>query len=587
MMQAEILLPPAAILLAGSLLLPLLPRRIRASAFLVFPLVALAIVLTLPDGATLRVNFLDYSLAVLKVDQLSRVFATVFGMIAFAGGIYAFHLRDTGQQVAALVYAGSSLGVTFAGDYLTLIVFWELMAVSSTYLVWARGTDDAHRAGMRYLYVHLFGGSMLLAGILLTLAETGTLGIVALAPNQSAASWLILAGVALNAAVPPLNAWLPDAYPRATVTGAVFLSAFTTKTAVYVLARVFPGWEILLVLGVMMTLYGVVFAVLSNDIRGILAYHIISQVGFMVAGVGIGTALSLNGSVAHAFSHILYKALLFMGAGVVLHTTGTTKLTELGGLLRDMPSTFWLYMVGAFSISGVPLFNGFISKSMVVSAAGEAHYELAYLLLHLASVGTFLSIALKLPAGTWFGERKSLVSSRPPKNMIIGMGVLATLCIVYGVVPSLLYRQLPYAAAYEPYTVAHVNEAVQMLLLTFVAFWFLRAKLAPEPTMTLDTDWFYRMPSRLVKSVVVDGVGRVFDGAEEIVKHGVHLVARVSRNPLIVLHMMRGETSRNAAWNPGYDPDAARLPLGLLLGLVLLCAVGISVISILWLLPPT
>lgn len=581
-MPTDLVLHPALVLIVGAMVLPALPRNLRSTACIVLPLLSLAVVLTLPDGVVLRVPFLDYTLVVLKVDQLSRVFATVFCLVAFAGGIYAFHLRDTAQQAAALAYAGSSLGVTFAGDYLTLIIFWELMALSSTYLVWARGTDESHRAGMRYLYVHLFGGSMLLAGILLTFAETGTLAITTLVPNQSLSSWLILAGVALNAAVPPLNAWLPDAYPRATVTGAVFLSAFTTKTAVYVLVRVFPGWEVLLILGVMMTLYGVVFAVLSNDIRGILAYHIISQVGFMVAGVGIGTELALNGSVAHAFSHILYKALLFMGAGVVLHATGTTKLTELGGLLRAMPSTFWLYMVGAFSISGVPLFNGFISKSMVVSAAGEAHYEAAYLLLHLASVGTFLSIALKLPAGTWFGENRNLTPAQPPKNMLVGMGFLSLLCAGYGVMPSLLYQQLPYPVVYEPYTLAHINEAVQMLALTFVAFWFLKSKLTPSATITLDTDWFYRRPARVLGAVIVGGTARVFDWTERVALRAVHEVARISRNPLVVLPIIRGEASSVPPQNPGYDPDVARRPLGSLLTLVLLSAVGVFVLGMLW-----
>ncbi len=582
-MWTEFILPPAFVLLVGAMLLPLLPRGLRAIAFLVFPLLSLAIVLILPDGVTLRVDFLNYALVVLKVDQTSRVFATVFCLIAFAGGVYSFHLKDTAQQVAALAYAGSSLGVTFAGDYLTLIIFWELMAISSTYLVWARGTEESHRAGMRYLYVHLFGGSMLLAGILLTLADTGSLAITTLLPNQSISSWLILGGVALNAAVPPLNAWLPDAYPRATATGAVFLSAFTTKTAVYVLVRVFPGWEILLILGVMMTLYGVVFAVLSNDIRGILAYHIISQVGFMVAGVGIGTELSLNGSIAHAFSHILYKALLFMGAGVVLHTTGTTKLTELGGLLRAMPATFWLYMVGAFSISGVPLFNGFISKSMVVSAAAQAHDETAYLLLHLASVGTFLSIALKLPAGTWFGEATNLAPAQPPKNMILGMGFLAVLCIGYGVVPALLYQQLPFPVTYEPYTLAHINEAVQMLALTFVAFWLLKSKLAPSATMTLDTDWFYRRPARVLNTVIVGGTARLFDWTERVALRAVHEGARLSRNPLVILQILQGEASSVPTQTSGYDPDVARSPLASLLTLVLLSVVGVFVLSMLWL----
>jgi len=250
--------------------------------------------------------------------------------------------------------------------------------------------------GLRYLLVHLFGGSLLLAGILGQVQTTGGIALQLLEAGRLS-SWLILGGIAVNAAIPPLHAWLSDAYPRATVTGAVFLSAFTTKSAVYLLARVAPGWEILIALGVIMALYGVIFAVLANNIREILAYHIISQVGYMVAGVGIGTPLALNGAVAHAFSHILYKALLFMGAGMVLHATGRSRLTELGGLAGKMPLTLWLYMVGAFSISGFPLFNGFISKSMVVSAALDARYQATYLLLVLASVGTFLSIGLKLP----------------------------------------------------------------------------------------------------------------------------------------------------------------------------------------------
>lgn len=578
-MPTELLLPPAFVMLAGALLLYVLPKPARSAAFLVFPLLALVLTLSLPVGVVLRFTFLDYGLVVLNVDALSRVFATIFCIITFAGGIYAYHLDDTGQKVAALVYAGSSLGVTFAGDYLTLILFWELMAVASTYLVWARHTEESHRAGMRYLLVHLLGGSLLLAGILVAFMESGSLSIVTLRENSSLSSWLILAGVALNAAVPPLNAWLPDAYPRATVTGAVFLSAFTTKTAVYVLARVFPGWEILLILGVVMTLYGVVFAVLSNDIRGILSYHIISQVGFMVAGVGIGTELSLNGSVAHAFSHILYKALLFMGAGVVLHTTGTTKLTELGGLLRAMPSTFWLYMVGAFSISGVPLFNGFISKSMVVSAAGEAHLETAYFLLHLASVGTFLSIALKLPAGTWFGEDRNLIPSQPPKNMIIGMGFLALLCVGYGVMPSLLYRQLPYPVTYEPYTIPHLVEAVQMLSLTFAAFWLFKSKLTTEATITLDTDWFYRKPARTLRTLVVEGIGRWFDWTEQQAQKAVMALVQLTRNPAVVIRWFPlNPGSKNALAD--FDPDIYRSPIGMLISLVLLGAVLITLLGL-------
>ena len=343
-------IPPAIIFILGAVLLLMLPQRIRSASFLAFPILTLILLQYLEPGSSLAVPFLNYELVVCRVDRLSLAFGHVFVIMALLGGIYGFHLKDTGQQVAALLYAGSSLGVVFAGDLLTLFVFWEIMAVASVYLIWARRTSLSSKAGMRYLIVHLFGGSVLLAGILWHWSETGS--ILFNHMEGSIASYLILFGFSLNAAIPPLHGWLADAYPEGTVTGSVYLSAFTTKVAVYALARGFAGLELLIWAGTAMAVYGVVFAVLENDIRRLLAYHIISQVGYMVAGIGIGTAVAINGATAHAFAHILYKALLFMGVGTILFTTGRSKLTELGGLARLMPLTLVLYMVGAFSISG-------------------------------------------------------------------------------------------------------------------------------------------------------------------------------------------------------------------------------------------
>lgn len=322
--MSNIMIPPAFIMLVGALILPFLSKKLRSSAFVIITALTLYQVWTLPmDGTVISAKLMSYELVLCKSDALSRVFGIIFAFICMGGGIYAFHIKETGQQVAALIYAGGALGVTFAGDFFTLFIFWEMMALGSTYLIWARRTKASHRAGFRYLLYHVMGGGILFAGLLIHIAKTGNILVTSFKPEDAGlSSWLILLGVIINAAVPPLHTWLADAYPKATVTGAVFLSAFTTKTAVYVLARLFPGWEILLILGVIMTLYGVIFAVLANDIRGILAYHIISQVGYMVAGIGIGTTMAINGAVSHAFSHILYKALLFMGAGMVLYTTG-------------------------------------------------------------------------------------------------------------------------------------------------------------------------------------------------------------------------------------------------------------------------
>lgn len=517
-MITELLFFPALVLFVGAAILSVIPDKYRSSAFLVFPALALFAVFSMPDGYTLTLPFASYELTPVNVDALSRVFGLVFAFIAIVGGIYAFHIQDKTQQLSALLYAGGALGVTFAGDWFTLFVFWEIMAVSSTYLIWARKEEYSDAVGLRYLLVHIFGGGLLFSGILMLIAETGSIEISALPDVYSASSILILLGVALNTAIPPLHAWLADAYPRATITGAVFMSALTTKSAVYVLVRVFPEWEILLWAGVVMALYGTVFAILSNDIRQILAYSIISQVGYMVAGIGLGTEMAINGTAAHAVSHILYKSLLFMAAGAVIYCTGKSKLTELGGLASKMKVVLLMYMVGAFSISGFPFFNGFIGKSMIISAFGYEHIEAVVLILLITSVGTFIHSGLKLPYYTWFGENKPEISLKPiPKNMILAMGIGAFFCTLFGVYPDLLYRYLPYANEYQPFTVYHFVETIQILVFAFIGFWLLRGKLSGEPNIVLDTDWFYRKPATLVKKVFVLGVDKTFDKAEEAV----------------------------------------------------------------------
>lgn len=572
-MPVEMMIPPALYMIAGAFILPILPKNLRAGIFILFPMIALAAIWSLPDGYLIKTTFVNYELILCEVSRLTRIFGIIFSLIAVIGGVYSYHQKEVGQQSAALLYAGGALGVTFAGDYFTLFIFWELMAVASTYLVWARRNKEAEKAGMRYLLVHLFGGSLLLTGILIHVGHTGSILITRLIPDGSVSSWLILAGVALNTAIPPLHAWLADAYPKATVTGAVFLSAFTTKSAVLILIKIFSGWEVLIFLGVMMALYGVVYAVLANDIREILAYHIISQVGYMVAGVGIGTEMAINGTTAHAFSHILYKALLFMGAGVVLQTTGRSKLTELGGIAKKQPVTLWLYMIGAFSISGFPLFNGFISKSMVVAAAGDAHFDTAMLLLLLASVGTFLHTGLKLPYFTWWNKSKEeIIPTKPPINMHVGMAMAAFFCIMFGVYPSLLYNYLPFAVNYEPYTLYHLTESVQILTFTFIAFWLLRIKLAGEPTIAIDTDWFYRRTAKLVERVFVDSVNSVFDYTEKISIRVVECFVQFGRNPLAIFFEEERGTD--------YHADQHRASTQLLTVLIVLSFVLFALVSL-------
>jgi multicomponent Na+:H+ antiporter subunit D len=486
---------PGLVLILGAWLLPLLKGSVKRAAMVALPGVALALCLAMDHGSFGHVEFLGETLVFGRVDQLSLIFSYAFCLLALLGMIFSLHVKDDFQHVCALTYAGGALGVTFAGDLLSLYVFWELMAVSSALLVWLGRDPEAERAGYRYFLVHIFGGLILLAGILLHGAETGSFAFEHLGTSGGLAWGLILTAFLLNAAVPPLGAWLPDAYPRASVTGAIFMTAFTTKSAVYTLLRGFAGTELLIWLGAFMAVYGVVYAVLENDARRLLAYHIISQVGYMVCGAGIGTELAINGASAHAFAHIIYKALLFMGAGAVIQMTGRRKLTELGGLYKTMPITLGLYMIGAFAISAVPLFSGFVSKSMVISAAGEKLLPVIFLALVLASAGTFLHTGLKLPYYMFFGKDTGVRGAEPPKNMLLAMGLAAVACTVIGVFPNVLYGALPNALEYHPYTLGHVTSTLGMLGFTALGFFLLLKQLDPEPKISLDTDWIYRRGS--------------------------------------------------------------------------------------------
>ena len=486
---------PALFFFLGALLLPLLKGKAKKAFILLIPAVSLLSVALTRNGTYGGYRFLGVEGLFGRVDPLSMVFAWVFVIMAFLGALYALHRDEDGHHMAGFFYVGSALGAVFAGDYLTLFIFWEIMAFSSVFLIWYRKEKKAIEAGFRYLLFHVFGGLLLFTGMMLYYYKTGSLAFESILPaNASWPEYLILAGFALNAAVLPLHAWLPDAYPEASVEGAVFLCAFTTKTAVYVLARGFSGFEILAIMGTAMTVFGVCYAVIENDIRRVLAYHIISQVGYMVAGVGIGTAMAVNGAAAHSFAHILYKALLFMGAGSVLYVTGTAKLSRLGGLYKYMPLTMIFYVVGAVSISGFPLFSGFVSKSMIVAAAHEEGRLWLVSLMNLAGIGTFLSVGLKVTYFAFFGKEAAepLHAKEPPLNMLWAMGLTSLLCLIIGVSPQTLYALLPFPVEYHPYNPAHLSEALQILCFTGLVFYLLVKKLSPEAKINLDVDYFYR-----------------------------------------------------------------------------------------------
>jgi multicomponent Na+:H+ antiporter subunit D len=503
--MSELWIHPSLIFLVGAVLLPLIPQAARKGWLLLVPILAFARIVTMNSGTFGEVHFGNWTLTFGRVDRLSQVFGYIMGLMAIIGTLYGLHVKRAAEHIAAWTYVAGSIGALYAGDFITLFLFWELMAIASTFLIWFRGREQSIAAGYRYLLVHMAGGVALLAGIMLTYRATGSMAFNALdVLNPTAGTWLITIGFMLNAAVPPLHAWLPDAYGEATFNGSVFMCAFTTKTAVYALLRGVPGFEILIPLGVIMALYGVVYAVLENDSRRLLAYHVISQVGYMVAGVGLANLdtpfgrLAFNGVCAHAFAHILYKGLLFMGCGTVLHQTGESKFTELGGLYKKMPLTFILTLIGGLSISAFPLFSGFVSKSMIVQAGFDSHMLWVGFLLMLASAGTFLHTGLKVPYFIFFGKNNCKPATwekakDPIWNMTLAMSIAAFLCIFIGSYTPYLYSKLPLQdVVYQPYNTNHVMETLQILLFTALGFFLMLKKLTPEAKISLDLDIIWR-----------------------------------------------------------------------------------------------
>ena len=476
------------------------PRRMILACC---PVLALLSLCQIPLGTDLAFPFLgDFTLRYLFVDPLSFIFGIIFCILGIIGGIYSCHNKSPLEAFCSMAYVGSSIGVVLAHDWITFLCFWELEAVTSTFLIWNDPRPGSKSVGIRYILIHTLSGNCVLFGVILKLVAGDLLVHNLTSGPHDLAFWLILLGFSINAAAVPLHGWLVDGYPAATLTGSVFMSSCTTKVAVYALLRVFGGTELLIGVGVLMALYGATFAVMENDMIRLLSYHIVSQVGYMVAGVGIGTLMSLNGATAHAVCHILYKSLLFMCCSALIYATGVRRINQLGGMARRYPLVTICFTVGVFSIAGVPLFNGFVSKMITITAAEAAHWETAALLLELASIGTLLSICFKMLYFIFLrpdlGEAPEV---RPVEtNMQIAMVLGASLCVLIGLFPQwTLYPLLPFGPVnYVPFTVGHVANQLIMVTIGLIPFLLFLPRMEPHTAISLDFDWFYRRPLKRV-----------------------------------------------------------------------------------------
>lgn len=524
---------PFIIFFMGALLAGVTRGITRSVIMIAIPLIGAFNLYMLGEGTSYQVSLLDYQLTLVRADRLSILFGYLFHLAALLGIIFSLHLKDTTQHVSGLLYAGSALGAVFAGDMITLFIFWELLAITSVFLILARRSERSFDVAMRYLIIQVLSGVVLLAGVIIHAYQTGSIAFEYIG-LQGLASWLIFLAFGIKCCFPFLHNWLTDAYPEATPTGTVYLSAFTTKVAVYSLARAYPGTELLVYIGGAMAMFPIFFAVIENDLRRVLAYSLINQVGFMVCGIGIGTALAINGAISHAFNDVVFKGLLFMTMGAVLFRTGKINGSELGGLYKSMPITTGFCIVGAASISAFPLFSGFVSKSMVMVAALEEGYPVIWLALLFASAGVFHHAGIKIPFFAFFSHDSGIRVPEAPRNMLIAMGLAAAICIFNGSYPWVLYSMLPFPVEYAPYTWAHILTQSQLLFFSALAFCWLKLTglYPPElPGINIDAEWSYRkaLPA-IVRWIVSIGGAIRLDALQRLHRRLEYFLGQIYRH---------------------------------------------------------
>lgn len=587
-------LHPGFILIITGLLMAVLPEKIRRAVMIAGPVLAVVAVALLQEGSWLDAEFIPgFTLKLFEVDRLSKMFGIIFAAGALIAAIYAVNSGNRLENSAEAVYAGASMSVVFAGDWISMIFFWEIMAVASWLIILSSRTKAASRAGFRYLLVHMFGGNMLLAGIILKITQ-GSFEIECLTGTQDAAFWLILIGVAVNAAIPPLHSWIADAYPEAPMGGTVYMASYTTKVGVFCIIKIFAGTEMLLWFGVIMAIFGASMALIENDLRRLFSYHIVSQLGYIVAAAAVGGAVGIDGAAAHTFNNILYKGVLFMCCGAVITATGRRKISQLGGLAKEMPLAAGCFLIASLAITGFPLLNGFVSKSLVMNAMAEGGYHVAEIFLMIASVGTLLSIALKVNYFVFFGKgvREKIeaetgpVEVKPvPLNMKVAMAIGAAGCVLVGIMPGLLYGLTPFQSDGHPFTVDHVTQYIQLFAAGTLAFVMYLDHMAPHAMLTLDTDWFYRKPLHFAVEVISIGVTGLFNycyrvAAQLVQKGNVHL-----HNPMDLVRKTAADiilryTGIELKPRDGIeDDDVLQKPAGLLVATNMLVGIGAAVIA--------
>lgn len=532
-------LHPGLIMIAMGLLVMALPDKFKRPVYLLAPVLALGALFGINTKSTMVYAISSkLSIDLISFDNLALIFMVAYCIVSLIAAIYSVNGDNKYEMGFALMYAGSNMGVVLSGDVLALLIFWELGAIASCYIVYSKRTRKSTRASFRYILMHGFGGNMLLVGLIAYMCKYGT-EIINLTGQGGFIFWMIFIGVAVNAAVPPVNSWMPDAYPESTIGGTVYLASFTTKSAIYVMIRFFAGTEWLVWVGAFMAIYGVCMALLENDMRRLFSYHIISQLGYMVASLAMGDGYGVDGAAAHAFGNIMYKGVLMMCAGAIIYATGKRKITELGGIGKQMPVTAGCFLIASLAIAGMPFLNGFASKALVMHAVNEGGYALASFLLTVASVGTWMSITLKFNYFVFFGKPVSGVPTpkediKPiPVNMKIAMVIGSVACIVTGVMPKLVYNMTPGMTDGHPFTPEHIIEYIMLFIGGTIIFFLFINRMKPHDELSIDFDWFYRVALDKFIEWISKGTYAVFVYFDKVVLKSCQYMGNHLGNPYL------------------------------------------------------
>lgn len=570
---------PGLFLIIMGLVAAASPKKIRPFVMVGAPAVEVLIMLNMPKGLVVTIPFMNhYEMILMRLTQQNWMFLMVFSMAALVMGIYSCHVDNRLEAFSTMAYAGGSIGVVLAGDWLCMLFFWEMVAILATAVIWSNRTPQSTRAGFRYLAMHMFAGNMLLFGVVLKLYN-GQFVIENIADKQDLAFYFILFGLCINAAAVPFHAWAPDAYPHGSETGSVYLSSFTTKLSVFCMLQIFTGYKPLIIIGLVMIFYGATFAMLENDMKRLLSYHIISQIGFMVTDMGMGGELGMNAGTALAFSNIIYKALLFMGVGAVIQATGIRKINQLGGLWKKMPTVFVVFFIAAWSIAGAPPLAGFTCKSLSVLTAEHLENEALVIILTLGSVATALSVLFKMVYFIFLGKDRGVEVKPIPKNMTVALVLGAAACIFVGLCPQIVYSWLPYGLDYNPYTVPHVLEYLQLFPAALIAFMMYLDHMEPHTALTLDFDWFARKPLNYVVTGCSSILVYLQQALASVWKNFYTIFQRLSNDPYRVVGKKPMNEVRANSPLEQKRPDAYRVEIGFgMIGIV------VTVLGLIWLL---